>query len=244
MPALVGGNAATSAAAATAGAAAVHSAMAKVGQLQEQGGWQQGGASAPPAPPGGPSQPPPCADDDPPRAAAPPATAAPAAAVAAPLDNELGVEVTFEPFVRESQMGPIVSMIEKDLSEPYSIFTYRYFIHGWPKLCYLAMVGGEMVGCIVCKASRGAGPDSAYAGYIAMLAVTTSYRKHGIGSKLVCRAIEEMIAMGCDECCLEAEITNEGALRLYERLGFMRTVRLIRYYLNGSDAYKLKLLLK
>ena len=103
------------------------------------------------------------------------------------------------------------------------------------------MVGDEMVGCIVCKADRSHG---AYAGYIAMLAVSAGYRKHGIGSKLVCRAIQEMKSMGCDECCLEAEITNEGALRLYERLGFMRTVRLIRYYLNGSDAYKLKLLLK
>ena len=220
--------------------------MAKVGQLQEQGGWQQDGA-APPAPPEDPSQPPPGAADDPTSAASSSsssAATAATAAVAALPDNELSLEIAFEPFVRESQMGPIVSLIEKDLSEPYSIFTYRYFIHGWPKLCYLAMVGGEMVGCIVCKASRGAGPDGAYAGYIAMLAVKTSYRKHGIGSKLVCRAIEEMIAMGCDECCLEAEITNEGALRLYERLGFMRTVRLIRYYLNGSDAYKLKLLLK
>ena len=34
-------------------------------------------------------------------------------------------------------MPPIVALIEKDLSEPYSIFTYRYFINNWPNLCFL-----------------------------------------------------------------------------------------------------------
>ena len=31
----------------------------------------------------------------------------------------------------------VVGLIEKDLSEPYSIFTYRYFINNWPKLCIM-----------------------------------------------------------------------------------------------------------
>ena len=34
-----------------------------------------------------------------------------------------------------------------------------------------------------------------------------------------------------------------GALRLYERLGFVRDKRLARYYLSGTDAYRLRLLL-
>lgn len=42
-------------------------------------------------------------------------------------------------------------LIDKDLSEPYSIFTYRYFIKQWPQLCYLAMEGDECVGAVVCK---------------------------------------------------------------------------------------------
>lgn len=57
------------------------------------------------------------------------------------------------------------------------------------------------------------------------------------------RAIEAMIAGGCEEVALEAEVSNPGALRLYERLGFIRDKRLQRYYLNGSDAFRLKLLL-
>ena len=37
----------------------------------------------------------------------------------------------------ELQMNNIMTLITKDLSEPYSIYTYRYFIHNWPKLCFL-----------------------------------------------------------------------------------------------------------
>jgi len=37
----------------------------------------------------------------------------------------------------ERQMESIMQLITKDLSEPYSIYTYRYFIHNWPKLCFL-----------------------------------------------------------------------------------------------------------
>ncbi len=64
-----------------------------------------------------------------------------------------------------------------------------------------------------------------------------------MGSELICRTIKEMIAGGAEEVALETEVTNVGALRLYEKLGFIRDKRLTRYYLNGSDAYRLKLLL-
>lgn len=88
------------------------------------------------------------------------------------------------------------------------------------------------------------------------------------------RVIKSLVESGCEEVVLEAEVTNVGALRLYERLGFLRDKRLkrwagkgtaargaravlliarpsrhpcppndpsARYYLNGSDAYRLKL---
>jgi len=48
----------------------------------------------------------------------------------------------------------------------------------------------------------------------------------------------------CVEVVLETEITNSAALRLYEKLGFVRDKRLFRYYLNGVDALRLKLWLK
>lgn len=40
----------------------------------------------------------------------------------------------------ELQMPDIIRLITKDLSEPYSIYTYRYFIHNWPQLCFLVCI--------------------------------------------------------------------------------------------------------
>nr|CAG4638487.1 EOG090X07BN [Cyclestheria hislopi] len=151
-------------------------------------------------------------------------------------------EVTCIQYQSEDQMPDIMRLIQKDLSEPYSIYTYRYFIHNWPKLCFLAMYGNKCVGAIVCKLDMH--KKVVRRGYIAMLAVDENYRQKKIGSTLVMKAIAVMVEDGADEVVLETEITNEPALRLYENLGFVRDKRLFRYYLNGVDALRLKLWLR
>lgn len=52
----------------------------------------------------------------------------------APIENPVIEYVQYE---SELQMPMIMKIIQKDLSEPYSIYTYRYFIHNWPNLCFL-----------------------------------------------------------------------------------------------------------
>lgn len=96
-----------------------------------------------------------------------------------------------------------------------------------------------------------------YSGYIAMLAVEKSYRGMGLGSKLVRTVVKVMQNDECDEVgnfsifqhcffkvVLETEVSNASALSLYGQLGFIRESRLFRYYLNGSDAFRLKLYLE
>lgn len=77
-----------------------------------------------------------------------------------------------------------------------------------------------------------------------MLAVASHYRGHGVATALVKRAIDAMANRRADEIVLETEDTNIPAMRLYERLGFLRSKKLHRYYLNGNSAYRLVLLLK
>lgn len=77
-----------------------------------------------------------------------------------------------------------------------------------------------------------------------MLAVSSQYRGHGIATALVKQAINAMAQRSADEIVLETEETNIPAMRLYERLGFLRSKKLHRYYLNGNSAYRLVLLLK
>ena len=46
-------------------------------------------------------------------------------------------QVEYAVYQNELQMPDIMKLIQKDLSEPYSIYTYRYFIHNWPHLCFM-----------------------------------------------------------------------------------------------------------
>lgn len=77
-----------------------------------------------------------------------------------------------------------------------------------------------------------------------MLAVQEAHRGKGIATQLVRLAIDAMAARDADEIVLETEVTNTASLKLYERLGFLRSKRLHRYYLNGNAAFRLMLYLK
>jgi len=77
-----------------------------------------------------------------------------------------------------------------------------------------------------------------------MLATKHTYRGKGIATTLVRMALDAMIARDAEEVALETEVTNSAAMKLYERLGFLRSKKLHRYYLNGNSAYRLVLYLK
>lgn len=120
---------------------------------------------------------------------------------------------------RESPFLPAIQqLISKDLSEPYSIYVYRYFLYQWGHLCY--MVGcifrvyvflssgsadsskaldeqDSLIGVIVCKLEPHRGGPMR--GYIAMLATREDYRGHGIATSLVKMAIEKMKSEDADE---------------------------------------------
>lgn len=98
-------------------------------------------------------------------------------------------------------------------------------------------------------------------GYIAMLAVKEEFRGAGVATKLVCMAVDAMIELDADEVplsypscgasllksiqvALETEVTNVAAMKLYERLGFLKSKRLHRYYLNGNSAFRFMLFMK
>jgi peptide alpha-N-acetyltransferase len=99
-----------------------------------------------------------------------------------------------------------------------------------------------LIGVIICKLEPHR--SGTFRGYIAMLAVQEAHRGQGIASKLVQLAIEAMTARDADEVVLETEVDNTASLKLYERLGFLRSKRLHRYYLNGNAAFRLILYLK
>ena len=64
--------------------------------------------------------------------------------------------VEYRTYSSESQLNEMKSMIDAELSEPYSIFTYRYFLYSWPQLTILVILtqaydNNQMIGVIVAK---------------------------------------------------------------------------------------------
>lgn len=161
-------------------------------------------------------------------------------------NNTLKSAIMYTTYKNESQLSQIKKLIENDLSEPYSIYVYRYFLENWPKYCYLAFDEAhenKIIGVVVCKIETVQRLERNMShGYIAMLAVDTGYRNKSIGTNLVSKCVQAMI---CDshveEIILETEVTNVAALKLYEKLGFIRYKKQLMYYLNGIDAFRLKL---
>jgi N-alpha-acetyltransferase 30 len=76
----------------------------------------------------------------------------------------------------------MMKMIEVELSEPYSIFTYRYFVNNWPHLTFLAIHNKKMIGVIIGKLEIHKGSKK-NRGYIAMIVVDKEYRGLQLGKR-------------------------------------------------------------
>src|ERR1700743_3701693 len=62
------------------------------------------------------------------------------------MQYSLEKEPEYLPQIRE--------LISKDLSEPYSIYVYRYFLYQWAELCFMAVDttdNNKLAGVVICK---------------------------------------------------------------------------------------------
>lgn len=53
--------------------------------------------------------------------------------------------IQYEHTLEEQYLPAIRSLISKDLSEPYSIYVYRYFLYQWAHLCFMVCTHGSHV---------------------------------------------------------------------------------------------------
>lgn len=48
-------------------------------------------------------------------------------------------EIEYVSYGGEHHLPLIMRLVDEELSEPYSIFTYRYFVYLWPNLSFLVL---------------------------------------------------------------------------------------------------------
>ena len=126
--------------------------------------------------------------------------------------------LSYRTYGGEYQIDEIMNIMNQELSEPYPIFTYRYFLNLWPEYNILVFDKEKFIGCIIANAELK--KSKKLKGYIAMIAVDKSYRGRKIGKNLVQIYLEKLKLNQANEVYLETEVTNTSALGLYESKSF------------------------
>ncbi len=128
-----------------------------------------------------------------------------------------------------------------DVEEVYDIES-RSFVAPWSKATfYNEIIDNQFARYVV---ARYAGNLVGYGGmwvileeaHVTNLAVLPEHRQKGLGRRLLRVLMDQALNMGATRMTLEVRISNDRALKLYEKEGFViRGVR--KQYYQGEDAY-------
>ncbi|KAL0229685.1 hypothetical protein PCE1_003253 [Barthelona sp. PCE] len=133
------------------------------------------------------------------------------------------------------QVNEFRDFAERFLSEPYTLYTYRFFTEQYADCCVgvYDTDSDKLVGGAICKVNFNS------VGYIGMIAVDPDYRGHGLGSKILEYVIQAFTRRKLNSIELEVEICNVPAIALYEKYGFHKVTLFDDYYLTGQGAYRM-----
>ena len=131
------------------------------------------------------------------------------------------------------------------LPEHYSDYFYYEILNEHPQTFIVAELEGKIVGYIMCRIEYGLSHlrrfGLARKGHIISVATLSEHRAKGVGSRMIEHALEEMRKSTCKEAYLEVRISNDSAVKLYEKIGLRVANTLQSYYKDGEGAYLMAL---
>jgi ribosomal-protein-alanine N-acetyltransferase len=124
---------------------------------------------------------------------------------------------------------PDVIVIERlSFSTPWSEVLFLNEANNPRSIAKAARTDGKIVGYII-------GSHVVDEGSILNVSVHPDYRLQGIGSRLLEHMIGLLGMKGCMSLFIEVRATNEKAIRMYERTGFMITGKRKGYYVSPVE---------
>lgn len=136
--------------------------------------------------------------------------------------------------VRPTDLPGVELLILATLTEEYPPSLYPDLLSLWPDLFFVAADGVEIVGAVA-----GTRHPELPQARILILGVEPRMRRRGIGRGLVETFLQRCRQEGLQAVSLEVRASNQEALRLYGRLGFLPEARLPTFYTNGEEAVRL-----
>lgn len=137
------------------------------------------------------------------------------------------MKLTFEK-LSEKHLPSILEIEKTTNPSPWSEESFRNEFNNIQSIFYVASLGTEIVGFGgVWKVI-----DEAH---VTTVAVKEDHRRKGYGWELMVRLLEEAKEQGMTCSTLEVRAGNEGAIKMYEKLGYVGVSTRKRYYPNNRE---------
>ncbi|MGC8565452.1 MAG: ribosomal protein S18-alanine N-acetyltransferase [Thermoplasmata archaeon] len=132
---------------------------------------------------------------------------------------------------RLDDLSQVIRIIDRTLTEKYSLEIYESIYNSWPNGFIVATYGSKIIGVIAST------KNSVYEARILMFSVDIPYQNKGIGTLLLKRFEQICREEGIKAIRLEVRISNDNAIKFYEKNGFVIINMINSYYSNGESAY-------
>jgi ribosomal-protein-alanine N-acetyltransferase len=127
-----------------------------------------------------------------------------------------------------------VYVIEREsfLEDPYSSNVFLDFLMLAREGFIVACSGDSVIGYVI-------GTDRGNDGMIQSMAVIPSFRRKGVGTRLM-KSVIGHLSKKHQRISLLVDVSNEAAISMYRKFSFSETGRVIEaYYPNGNDAIEM-----
>ena len=138
-------------------------------------------------------------------------------------------------------LNSIVNINRKALPENYSVSHFIELIRKWQNYSSVGVLDGQVVAYLILRLESQRSffsRSSNYSkGHIISVATIQEARRKGIANLMMQDAMEKARAYGGIESIeLEVRESNEPAIKLYEKFGFIKSKVLYGYYADGENA--------
>ena len=131
--------------------------------------------------------------------------------------------------MRRRHLRSVLRIEVQSYPKPWTLGLYLSELALGSLRCYLvARSRGEVVGY---GGVMYLGPDA----HVTTLAVAPEFQRHGIGGRMLLQLARAAIAHGAENLTLEVRVTNEAAIALYRRFGFVPAGVRKNYYAEVNE---------
>ena len=130
--------------------------------------------------------------------------------------------------MREDHLEQIAALEQQCFSDPWSLRSITSELSNPLSLWIVAEENGTVTGYVGSQSVLGEAD-------MMNLAVAPTFRRQGVGRKLVQTLVEQLNKKGSHILILEVRASNEPAISLYNELGFVQVGRRPNYYMHPKE---------